>query len=198
MKINVVRFEVLTAVVMKSIIFWDIATCSLLKVNRRFGGTYPLHLQGRRKFRAINKSGSRLQADLVSCSAYSSTLKIESICSSTTSVDFKRTTRRYIPEDSTLQNERSYFICDRRSLRILAGRLFTLAGRMVVLLVFYRHILKKNLEADNNTSFHNKKINKNSTSKVSEENNRRENRITLKIQILLAMNEGLTEILKNI
>jgi hypothetical protein len=40
-----VGFEVLTAVVMKSIIFWDITQCSPLKVNRRFGGTYRLHLQ---------------------------------------------------------------------------------------------------------------------------------------------------------
>jgi hypothetical protein len=41
---------------------------------------------------------------LVSCSAYSSTLKIEAICSSETSVDFERTTLRYIPEDSALRN----------------------------------------------------------------------------------------------
>jgi hypothetical protein len=32
--------EVLTAVVMKSSIFWDTTTCSPLKVNRRFGATY--------------------------------------------------------------------------------------------------------------------------------------------------------------
>jgi hypothetical protein len=38
---------------------------------------------------------------LVSCSAYSSTLKMETICSSETPVDFQRTTRRYIPEDGT-------------------------------------------------------------------------------------------------
>jgi hypothetical protein len=31
----------------KSTIFWDITPCSSLKVNRRFGGTYHLHLQGR-------------------------------------------------------------------------------------------------------------------------------------------------------
>jgi hypothetical protein len=30
----------------------------------------------------------------------------EEICSSETSVDFQRTTRRYIPEDSTLHNYR--------------------------------------------------------------------------------------------
>jgi hypothetical protein len=40
---------------------------------------------------------------VVSCSAYFSTPKMEAICSSETSVDFQRTTRRYIPEDSTLQ-----------------------------------------------------------------------------------------------
>jgi hypothetical protein len=34
-----VRFEVLTGVVMKSSIFWDITPCSLLKVKRYFGGT---------------------------------------------------------------------------------------------------------------------------------------------------------------
>jgi hypothetical protein len=34
-------FEVLTAVVMGSYIFWDITPCSPLKVNRLFGGTSP-------------------------------------------------------------------------------------------------------------------------------------------------------------
>jgi hypothetical protein len=41
-----VGFEVLTAVVMKSPIFWDIMPCSLLKVNQYFRGTCYLHLQG--------------------------------------------------------------------------------------------------------------------------------------------------------
>jgi hypothetical protein len=67
-----VGFEVLTAADMKSTtIFWDIMPYSPLNVNCAF--------------------------TLVSCSAYSSTLKIESI-------DSQRTTRRYFPEDSnTLQ-----------------------------------------------------------------------------------------------
>jgi hypothetical protein len=34
---------------------------------------------------------------------YSSTLKMDSTCSCETSVDFQRTTRRYIPEHRTLQ-----------------------------------------------------------------------------------------------
>jgi hypothetical protein len=33
---------------LKSCIFWDIMLCSHLKVNRRFGGTCHLYLQGRR------------------------------------------------------------------------------------------------------------------------------------------------------
>jgi hypothetical protein len=37
-----IGFEIPTAVVMKSSIFWDITPRSPLKVNRRFGGTYPL------------------------------------------------------------------------------------------------------------------------------------------------------------
>jgi hypothetical protein len=39
-----VGFEVFTAVVMKSVIFWDVTPCSLLSFNRRLGGTYRLHL----------------------------------------------------------------------------------------------------------------------------------------------------------
>jgi hypothetical protein len=54
-----VGFEVLTAVVMNSTIFWDITPCSLLP---------PAFM-------------------LVSCSAYFSTLKMEAMGSSETSVD---------------------------------------------------------------------------------------------------------------
>jgi hypothetical protein len=59
-----VGFEVLTAVVMKSSIFWDITPCSLLKVNRGFGGTYRHHLQGRRISLARNQRERRWQAEL--------------------------------------------------------------------------------------------------------------------------------------
>jgi hypothetical protein len=47
-KYDVVKFEVFTAVTMKKAVFWDVAPCSS-GVNRRFGGTYRLHLQGRRE-----------------------------------------------------------------------------------------------------------------------------------------------------
>jgi hypothetical protein len=48
MIMNCVGFEVLTVVVMKSTIFWDITPCSLLRINRCFGGTYCLQLQGQK------------------------------------------------------------------------------------------------------------------------------------------------------
>jgi hypothetical protein len=35
--------------IIKSVIFWDITPCSPLRVNGRFGGTYHLYLQGRKK-----------------------------------------------------------------------------------------------------------------------------------------------------
>jgi hypothetical protein len=84
----------------------DRMPCSLLKVNGRFGGIYRLHLQNQRISRARNQREGRWQADpssepdsachlfsLVSCSNYSSTLEMEVICSSETSVDFQRTIR---------------------------------------------------------------------------------------------------------
>jgi hypothetical protein len=48
--ISLVRFEVLTAVVMKSAMFWDMTPCSPLKVNQRFGETNRLQRQGGRSF----------------------------------------------------------------------------------------------------------------------------------------------------
>jgi hypothetical protein len=75
-----VGFEVLTWVIMKNSTFWNITACSPLKVNRQFGGTFPFHLQGRRTRQAGNQSEAH---------------------SKQTSVDFRRTTRRYIPENRT-------------------------------------------------------------------------------------------------
>jgi hypothetical protein len=82
-----VGFKVLTAVVMESTIFWDITLCSQLNVNRLFGRT--------------SSPSSGPKNTLVSCSAYSSALKMGAMCSSETPVEFQLTTLRYIPEDST-------------------------------------------------------------------------------------------------
>jgi hypothetical protein len=83
---------------MKSPIFWDITPCSPLKMNQRFGRTSRLHLQGRRTSQANQYEAGTM---LVSCLVYSSTLKMEAICFSETSVDFQRAIWRYIPEDRT-------------------------------------------------------------------------------------------------
>jgi hypothetical protein len=65
-------------VVMKSIIFWDVTPCSLLRCNL----------------------ATCLLAGLAEIS--SSTLKMETICSSETSITSQQTTRCHIPEDYTL------------------------------------------------------------------------------------------------
>jgi hypothetical protein len=44
-----VGFEVFTAVTMKNAVFWVVVPCRCGRLNRRFGGSYRLHLQGRQK-----------------------------------------------------------------------------------------------------------------------------------------------------
>jgi hypothetical protein len=59
-----VGLEVLTAVVMKSSVFLDITPCSPLEVSQCFGGTYRLHIQGRR----INQARHQRAAGSKHCS----------------------------------------------------------------------------------------------------------------------------------
>jgi hypothetical protein len=84
---------------MKSIIFWDMTPCSPLSLNLRFGGTYRLHLQGRRN-RLILLATCLLAGF---SEPISSTLKMEAICSSETSAETQGTRKRHIPEDDILQ-----------------------------------------------------------------------------------------------
>jgi hypothetical protein len=113
----------LAKAVIKSSVFWDITPCTPLKVSRRFGGKYRLHLQDWRishheadsKFSSFAYSSIlKMEATgssemscfmLVFCLACSSTLKLET-CSSKTSLDFQRTTQRCTPEHRTLHNYR--------------------------------------------------------------------------------------------
>jgi hypothetical protein len=60
----------------QSNVFWDVVPCSLLKVSRRFEGTYRLHLRGWRIRCPLHADFSR---------GYSSALKMELTCSSETS-----------------------------------------------------------------------------------------------------------------
>lgn len=50
--LDCVGFEVLTVVIMKSTVFWNVTPRSMLKVSRCFWGTYRLLLQGQRISRA--------------------------------------------------------------------------------------------------------------------------------------------------
>jgi hypothetical protein len=87
-------FPRMTVVYLKNSLFWDVAPCKSC-VNRRFGGTYHLHLQGG-KIRERNPAWAA--ADF-------SALKMEAIRSSEMSVHI-RSTQRHIPEDGILHSHR--------------------------------------------------------------------------------------------
>jgi hypothetical protein len=107
---------------MKNSIFWDITPHKSVEVNRHFGGTYRLHLQGWR----VNQATITLFACFVlfSCLAYSSNLMMEAICFSgiSTLVEFQRPTRCYIPEDRDLHTTAvrtvNSFECDTLFIRL--------------------------------------------------------------------------------
>jgi hypothetical protein len=44
--ITKMRFEILTVTSMKMAVFWDVAPCSLIDIDRRFRGAYCHHHQG--------------------------------------------------------------------------------------------------------------------------------------------------------
>jgi hypothetical protein len=53
--ILVVRFEILTAVTLKSTAFWDVTQCSLVGVYQRYGEMYWFHLQDQRVSQASSR-----------------------------------------------------------------------------------------------------------------------------------------------
>jgi hypothetical protein len=90
---------------MKSTVVWFVTPCTANNV-RFVGGTYH-HLQD---WRVIETSRALLVTwfTLISCLPYSWTLKMEATCSSETSVDFYRSTRRYNPGDTLHDHLKSY------------------------------------------------------------------------------------------
>jgi hypothetical protein len=97
---------------LKNAVFWDVSPCSSC-VNRSFGGSYRLHLQGGQN-RGWGISASRwLQTTLTGFSqVVFSTLKMEGKSSSETS-GHTGTTRQHIPEKAffivtTMENLKSY------------------------------------------------------------------------------------------
>jgi hypothetical protein len=95
--------EVLTAVVMNVAIFWDVAQCSLF-VNRRFGGTYHLLLQG---WKSAEQETSVQQVSRPKHAGFLLgwfwALRMEVIFFSETLLHI-RTTRRYIRDDGNVQD----------------------------------------------------------------------------------------------
>jgi hypothetical protein len=90
-------------VTMMIIIFWEMTPCGSYK-NRRFGGSYRLHLQGARVRAGYSASlclYRSLQLRSVTRS-HSCILKMEAIRSSETSV-LIRATRCHLPEDDNYQ-----------------------------------------------------------------------------------------------
>jgi hypothetical protein len=83
-----VGFEVLTAAVMKSTIFWDITPpCSPLRAGPK---------------NTLSKNPALLATCWFIAQLIFLTLQMEAICSSETSIDTQQTTLHYIPEDGTL------------------------------------------------------------------------------------------------
>jgi hypothetical protein len=90
---------------MKNTVFWDVAPCRYF-VNRRFGGTYRLHLQSTVQSTVYSSdSVYSYLLTLVYRSWISYTMKMEAIRSSETSVN-KISTRRHNPEDGILCSDR--------------------------------------------------------------------------------------------
>jgi hypothetical protein len=94
---NVINFASYTnKIKIKNAVFWDVWLCRS-SVNRRFGGTYRLHLQGRK----IREWGASLSRWLQTA--------MEAISSSETLV-YTRSTQRHIPEDCILHSHRCEYL----------------------------------------------------------------------------------------
>jgi hypothetical protein len=126
--------------ILKNAVFWDMAPCRFC-VNRRFGGTY----------RDRGSSMSRMQppAQAGSSIADFSTLEMEAIRSSETSVHTKSTWRHF-PEDSILHSHRSenlksynsYIILNNFLIRCLTSSIELLWQKMIKIAKISRKYLR--------------------------------------------------------
>jgi hypothetical protein len=98
---NIVISLIVIIEYLKSSVFWDIMPYSPVKVNWHFGGTYCLHLWGRRVSKARNQHEASTMQSLACCLLHFGfvlALKMGLKCSSETSVDFHWTAWYYSPE----------------------------------------------------------------------------------------------------
>jgi hypothetical protein len=109
-------------------------SCSLVAVNWLFRGTCCCQLQGWRRSHTRNQHEALLLLYL----AYSSTLKMEELCSFKMSADFQNTTQHFIPEDRTLHSL-SYF---QQPATFLCSELYksTISSRSTLILSSCPHV----------------------------------------------------------
>jgi hypothetical protein len=100
--------EVFIAVTVRSTISWVASPCSSVKIHGRLGGTHLFHPQGRRVSQRISGQVSKcnsLSLPPASCWflawLYPWTLRMEAISFSESSMEFYRTTRKYVPTGRT-------------------------------------------------------------------------------------------------
>jgi hypothetical protein len=87
---------------MKNSVFRDLTPCNPVKVTRRCGGIYRLHLKGQEEAKQEINVKQAASFMLVSCLAYCSTQNVDSKCSSEISVDFHRIPWRYVAKYKNL------------------------------------------------------------------------------------------------
>jgi hypothetical protein len=81
--------------IMTGAISCNVTPCSVVQVYQHFWGTYCPHHQGQR----VSQASSKLSN--FACSAYSFTLKMETVSSSETLLNLYQTTWCHIPDDTT-------------------------------------------------------------------------------------------------
>jgi hypothetical protein len=115
-------------------VFWDVAPCSLVDIDRRFRGTYCLYHQGDELETGSHVSNQFFARGLLIA------LMMEAVSTSKTSVNFYQTTRRNNPEDSHLHTRRRESLKSHKNKKYL--RLVSSVFYFYVP-VYYNNILKK-------------------------------------------------------
>jgi hypothetical protein len=98
---KVVGFQVLMVVTMKSTVVWDVLLYSPVQVHWCCRGMHCIH---------PSRAPLATCFLLVTCMVYSSTVKMEAVCSSQTSLNFYQILLCHFPEDSILHMQKLFVI----------------------------------------------------------------------------------------